>query len=496
VSTSNSKVKIPSVAYLDELVKAGNIALARKLIRNINRNAIAATEFVNYAAIANRVYEPRVAYRFLHSVVRESQGITVPSEAEKIEFAEALRGMGLIQESINLLKEADSKLHPVVFLRLSFCYMTQWRYHEAIPCLKRYIDLVDPNLYSSTIARVNLAAALINEKLYDEAQILLSALRAETKHSPHGLLFGNCLELAAQISVLQGDFKSADKIIEEASLVFGQNLARYSTYLQKWRAISRSLQSGTVDPDLIACRQIATQDSDWETIRDCDLYLGYLTKNEELINKVYWGTPYDSYRRRVVDLVGEALIERQEFIWVADRSKPLEKIFDLLTGTFDLDNSGLETGQLIHRMLILLAKDFYRPLSVGTAFSELFPDEHFFQSGSTNRIFQLIKRLRVWLLEVGQPFSVKEVGGSYSLHSSPGIGIRICHKPPILSTQALTWEKFKQQIHPHKIFTRKEVIHHLKCSPTNASRFIGWSIETKQCEPLGQGRQRKYRLIG
>jgi tetratricopeptide (TPR) repeat protein len=488
-----------SIEELESWIRAGDFSSVVRSISTINRNTIPRIELVRYANIANRVNQGRIAHRLLQPIVRSDkqakQSIVAPTEDEKIEFAEALRIMGFIGEAKKILSEIDSKRQPLADLRIAFCLMTQWKYAEAIPHLRNYLNNTDAKLYSHTIAGVNLAAALVIEREDEEALILLERLKVDTKKAGHQLLYGNCLELMAQLYIHQNRFQLADQILEEAEASSLKAQTRYSLYLRKWKAISASLQIQSVHQELESCRKLALEEMDWETLRECDLYIGFLTKNQNLLNQVYFGTPYPSYRKRILKLAGNVFLKSESYVWNQTGTEPIHEVFDVLHGKLDSAISGLETGRLMHRLLLLLTSDLYRPLSIGSAFSELFPNEQFSQAGSTNRISQIVKRLRSWFHEQGDLFSIEENSGTYHLKIQPGIGLRVPREQPQLSSHSVTWMNLVSQL-PANPFSKADVIQLLGCSAASANRLLRWSISTDRCKAIGAGPQRKYRLIG
>jgi len=489
---------LQSIPELEVWIRSGDFAAVTKAVCGLNRNKIPRAELARYANIANRVNQGKVAHRLLQPVIHSEKKSEPPADdAEKIEYAEALRIMGLIEEAKEVLGEINAKAFPLVHLRIAFCLMTQWRYAEAVPHLKSYIARVDSGEYAHKIARVNLAAALIIEKVDDEALALLEKLKIETKEVAHRLLYGNCLELMAQLFVRQRKWDSAEAVLQEADLSLPETRTRYSLYMMKWKAVSKSLQTNSVHPDLLKCRETAIQERDWETWRECDLYIGFLSKDQDLLNRVYFGTPYASYRKRIFDLAGRDFLKSETYLWSPSNSEPVTVLFDLLEGTFTgiEPAPALEAGRLMHRLLILLAMDFYRPLSITNAFSGLFPDEHYSQQGSKNRVSQIVKRLRAWAQKHGDFFSIGENDGNYILKIRPGTGflVHANRLPP--SAHSVAWQKLTNALPVAGTFSKSDLIRILGCSPSSANRILRWSLSAGQCETVGAGPQRKYRLI-
>jgi tetratricopeptide (TPR) repeat protein len=480
------------------MIQAGDISSVVNAIQSANRNKIPRSELVHYSNIANRVDQWRTAHRFLQPLVRATDAAVPATAEEKLEYAEALRGMGLVQEAITLLLEIDVKTHPLADIRISFCLMSQWRYPEAANYLRRYIaneeSLSESKRYTLTTAKVNLAATLVVTGDDDEALKLLNSLMAETKQAGNHLLFGNCLELMAQLFVRQGKCDLADRYLDEAAASFSEARTRFALYWRKWKAISKSIRSQAVHPELLQCRDEALQEREWETLRECDLYIGFLTKDQDLLTHVYFGTPFGFYRKRILALAGQEFTLPDTYVWNQSHGVAVDETFDLLQGRFDLGGAVIETGHLMHRMLILLISDFYRPLTTGTAFSELFPGENYSQIGSSNRVYQVINRLRDWFEKNGDLISIEEKDGAYRLRAKPGVGIRIPLERPPLSSEAISWFQLKRHIQ-NETFTRNDIMKFLNCSPASANRLLRWAVQRGQCETISAGVRRKYRIL-
>jgi len=479
---------------LEELVRAGDFASVKKILHDTNSRKIHREHLGHYANIANRVDQPRFAHRILQNIVRANKPTKNPaSENEKIEYAEALRLMGLNEEAKKILNEIDPSQYPIVHLRMAFCFIVKWKYAEAIPCLENYIHLTDPKNYMHLVARVNLAAALINQRRYEDALSLLLQLEKETKIGQHRLLNANCLELMSQVFIRQNLFEHADRTLEEATKLMGDSPSRFSLYLKKWKAISQGQQTNSVPRELLECRQIASQNMDWETVRDCDLYVAYLSKDQALLNQVYFGTPYGVYRKKIIDLLDGKMQVPATYIWSSKGSEPPAEVFDLVAGRNTVSEVQLEIGHLTHRLLILLCSDFYRPLSICSAFSELFPEENFSQTGSANRVIQIVKRLRIWASKNGNPFTIEEQDGYYRLKMAANQGVLVPQEMPALSLQSVTWKMISSRLQLTTLFSKQDVVKNLECSKASAERILRWAVENGQVNVIGDGPQRKYR---
>ncbi len=483
---------VNDLLQLEEWIRAGDFSKVAKVLLGLNSKKVARGDLVRFANIANRADHSRLAFRLLNPVIRsEQEAISPPSDLEKIEYAEALRRMGLVNEASEIFAGIDADKFPLVHLRMAFCLFKKWQYAEAIPRLRALIAVSDPNDYLATIAKVNLAAALVHERHDSEALALLQALRKSTLAAQQFLLLGNCLELSAQVLIARREWSAAETVLREAEMIFSKDHNKYSLFVHKWQAIARSLKEGVVHPGLLACRLQAGQNEDWETERDCDLYIGAINRDLPLLQKVYFGTPHANFRRRIFDLAGHKLEIPANYLWQLGESSKPAQIFDLLSASSDDATAQLEPGRLMHQFIALLCSDFYRPVTIGAAFSALFPFEHFAQQGSANRISQLVLRLRHWCEEQSTGFSIAGKGGKYRLQGEPGAIIRIPSEMPTPTPQSILWRKVQGHFSKGS-FSRNDVERVSQCSPAGAKRLLRWAVQSGYAQAIGSGSQVRY----
>jgi tetratricopeptide (TPR) repeat protein len=474
------------IERLEAMVRAGESAKAARAIRAVSGKSVARKDLARLAQIANRLGLASLSLRWLHPVVRsDSPAIARPSGAEKLEYAAALRLHGLFREAIALLNEIDPAQMPLVHLRKASCLISQWKYDEAIPSLKNFLSGSDPKDYSQVIAKVNLAASLLFENLDGEAADLLERLVAETKEAGHHLLHGNSLELTAQLRIRRGQFAQAQEALSAAA-PFLAGHGRYALYLRKWAAIADSLKAGEVRPELLKVRAEAVSEREWETQRECDLYIGMLSRDHALINHVYIGTPFVSYRKRVRRLA-PGFLPAENLFWTSEPGRLPAKVFDVVAG------EGLDQGRLPHRALIYLASDFYRPVTLGGAFAELFPGENYSQEGHTDRVHQAIRKLRAWFAAEGHDIGISVSRGFYRLEFAPEVGLLVPRDKPALESEPVRWHKFARQWGRAR-FRKRDLMERLGCSNASAKRLLKWAVEAGEARVSGLNRGRSYTI--
>ncbi len=313
---------------------------------------------------------------------------------------------------------------PQIWLYEAHALFTQWDYEKAIPVLRKYVkaDLSD---YQRTIGKVNLASAYVHERYFEEAKHLLMELEEETRRNRLHALYGNTLERFAELAILERDWKSAERHLADADRAVKEAGGFDEFFVRKWRSILHLYQQPKAgSQEVKKLRGEAEKLSHWETVRECDAYRAIVTQNHDLLLRVYFGTPFPSYRKRLLQDFKASITIPEQFEWELLGEGKLKARCDLL-----IDNSAfkdLKFGQVKHRLLKTLASDFYRPFRVAHLFSEIYPGERFRLNSSRARIHVGVRDLKLWLKGKRLPLQVVERRGEYQLHSKgPSVTLSI-----------------------------------------------------------------------
>jgi len=477
------------VAVLEALIRAGEFAKVARAVAKLNVKKVPRAEAARFANVANRTDQSRLAMRLLFPIIHSEQREIAPAnDQEKIEYADALRRAGLLNEALEILREVDFQKYPSAHLTISFCYFNEWRYDQALPHLRQLIQATNPDDYAQTIAKVNLAAALVNEQSYEDALPLLEDIQERTSAKGQKLLLGNSLEIMAQVFIRQGRWIRAEQTLERAQKTFGQDSNKYLFFVRKWQAIIHSLKAGVVQDELLKIRDEAQSRRDWESVRECDLHIGVIARDSHLLQKVYFGTPHASYRKRLLQMASFPLPD--EFLWSASL-KP-KHTFDLVKAACHDGSAAMAEGSLPHQMMMHLCADFYRPISIGSAFNTLFRGEKFGQQGSANRVSQIIMRLRRIFDSEKPGFSITETRGQYRLELAEDCAVRVAAETPAVSRNDLSWMKYKDQL-PGS-FSRRDLERVSSCSAAKAKRLLRWALANGQIRSTGWGPNTKYQI--
>ncbi len=477
---------------IEEFIRAGDQNKALSLLNCLNLKQIKRSDAYDYARFARRLRHFHLALKILNPIVRpKTPGSSPPKANEIIEYAASIRGLGAPAEALELLNPLDSLLHPEVLLERSFNHFAQWNYSSAVPLLEAYIQSKDIGDYARTIGAVNLCSAYLGSNQFKAAEKVLTQLLDETSQNAYSQLHFNCQEMMAQVQIrLHKDFEGALVRLNQAMEEYqGQPDDISLLFAKKWRAISSSLLSNEVSSDFHEVRKQAETFKHWETIRELDFYQAKITGDREKLVYLYFGTPFPSYRQRIINILGDNVIP----IYFSKGSISIEPKILLETGSISGNSDIIPSGSVLHQLLILLNQDFYRPIPLLTLFSKLYPDQHFCPQTSANRVHQNVCRLRKVLSKNQIPLIIEENGGNYQLSSESSVSIVIPKTPLYLDRVSLLSKKLHSEVKGDS-FDTKQACKILNMSKSNVQRLLADASDQDIVIKKGQGRSSYYQF--
>lgn len=483
---------------IEELIVNGKVAEARRALRLWAQKKIARPHVLKTANLCRRTGLAPLALRLLNPIVRpKGKSGEKPNDGEKAEYAALLTFIGASEEAVVLLHSIPAQSIPQVLLYEAFALFSQWDYEAAIPVLKRYLDFSSLTPYQRLVGELNLLAALVDERHDEEADTRLTQfLRATEKD--FSLLHLNALELSAQLALFREQWKQADHFLERARVRLTAPDSTEAFLLQKWTTVGHFLRSEGTGPEysaMLRLRAEAEKKANWETIRDCDRFLAVRRRDPKLLARVYYGSPYPRFRARLLADFGAGAEIPAEFLWTISKGKEAPGIFDLRDGNWVPKNKSLKVGQSLHRLMVALASDFYRPLKVAVAHHRLHPQETYHPLSSPPRVYEAIRHLRHWLKRQRVPLEIREFDGFYRLLSDVPVGILIRGETGMGSAPAAFLARFRQHW-ADRPFSVSEVSGYLKVSKRTALRLLEKMVKEEQTlERSGSGPATRYKLV-
>jgi hypothetical protein len=489
-------VKYQTDTKLEDLIRSGNLAAAIKqftVVSSASKN-LERKDKLKYANFARRLGLADQGLKILNPIMRPTSRFAKPATVEEqIEYAACLRTEGAPREAFAILEKVDLQKFPGARFQMASCMISEWRYGEAIPYLKAYVFESPLATYSTLVGKVNLLAALIYESHYAEAEKLAVELSGELDVTEHGLLYRNVLELRAQLAIAQNDSSTALIYLQEASTLANQAPESvYSLQVSKWIAIARSLRTNEALVDLHDVRTRAIAMRHREIVRDCDFYIAKLQNDRDRLVHIYFGTPYLSLRKKIIETLGSPDQIPQEYLWTDGGT--CDRVFDLRNARMSDGGAGLDVGKALHRFLIQMCSDFYRPKQLLSLFAGIFQGEHFSLSAA-NRVHQVNRRFKLWLQGNHIPLVVEKQMDGYALAFTGRFAISLSKETISLDERDLILTKLRASF-LDETFTSREAMNALGVSQPTVHRLMTWAVENGKAVHQGNTHRSRYRLTG
>lgn len=446
--------------------------------------------------LARRAGRYDLALRWLNPIVRPTSRKPVEATGEeKSEYAASLIRSGAVEEGLELLRTVDGNAVPQALLYEALGLFTRWDYGPAIPVLERYLGCAGLSPYQLTVGKLNLLAAKIAEGRLDDFESLYAPIERELRATTERKLYANLLEMRAQWAIIVKRWDEAETALGKAREILVNTGLLDEILLEKWTTILVLFRDGA-SPErlgrLHAVRAAAQGAGHWETLRDCDRVEARLTGDKKLLHRVLVGTPYPRFRERTLqEFPGkEAPPERYELD--LGEGSP-ESALDLLSGHRDGRPCGVKPGKQIHRLLVCLTADLYRPLGLGALHFQLFPNEYFNPHSAPLRVHAALSRFRQWASRARVPLEVRVESGHYSLRARRPFRL-ILYRSPEGSAAADARLRLLADRFGDREFRRRDAQRALKLSDSSVTRLLSSSVESGELEALGRGKATRYRL--
>ncbi len=482
-----------SLDTLEKLVRDGKITEAHNALLNAVEKGYPKEQARKIASLLRRVNDPEVALKVLNPVIRPTRkGAASATDIDKVEYAASLVRVGSLFESRWILSHIDLTKIPQGNLIMAFSLFAEWKYAEAVPYLRAYVSNPKTDVYDRLVGFVNLAAALIRVKEFNEAGTIIQMLLVDTEQN-HPRLYANCLELLSQLCIFTKRFGDAEKSLRNADKVLKKSATLDVLFIEKWLAILGVMKNASDKNAIKELQNLRTKSvkmNHWETIRECDKYLSIALHDKELFKKVYFGTPFEDYRKRLVLDFPEKVEIPRNYTWDLNTGCSPKKEFSIFDATLDGEPTDLKVGQAAHRMLQVFSTDFYRPFRIGSLFGALHPGEYFNPISSPAKVHQTVFRFRQWLSDNQIPLEIKQEGWFYSLSGSGEVGIVISQiesrRHPLLR---VLYSHFQE-----KPFSAKEAGMALQTPLRSIQRFLTSMSGEGYVEKTGTGTRIRYSI--
>lgn len=370
---------------------------------------------------------PEYSFKLLYSFVKY-QGVNYKglNIFEHQEFAATLIVLGAVEEAEYILKKLLPFNSPKTLLFLGFAAIHQWDYEGAITYFEEYLSGNDLPEYEKWIGQVNLMASkVVIAQSIDDLQKLEKSIQnlvSQADKKGFKILYINLCEIQTQLDLKTKSSSLIESDTQKIQQLIQNPMSKENLFIQKWywlarRPTTRQENSEEVKiwiKNMEIMQAKARIIGHIETIRDIDFFLAFY--NPELINKLYYGTHFQSYRNRILSTFKKDL---KSFYWHSletNNSIELNIFKKNQFMSFDYrDYKDFTFGSLLHRVLMALVSDFYKKQNKYALFYKIFPGEHLNPYTSFNKLHQAFHRTKEWLKINNIPFEIIEENSSYSL---------------------------------------------------------------------------------
>ncbi len=463
----------------DERLRVGDSAAALKALKKVNSRRVPRPLLAQYCSLLRRANLNENSLQILRRKIYPGLKSSAPaSPREIVEYALALQRVGARRESQTLLSRVDPSVEPRVLPALASQCIFEWDYASARPYYDKAISSGKLSDYETLICRVNRLACL-GHAADSGFAAEFAAVRKILIAGKYTRLLGNIMEIQAQWLINLGQWAEATAALKDAEKFLKEEGSYGHLFVKKWTAIATGVHKKDLAP-LDKLRQLALKDSEWETLRHVDLYRALIAPEGIWTDWVYYGTPHPAFRATM-----ERRMDFADEKWVGREANPKLRI-----DPWFLDR--VEHGEICHRLLVFLLRDFYRPFGVGEIASELFSQSAFDLESSKNRVHKLVQRFRHWLSDHRLPFRLERRGALYSVRFAPGVAA-LCRK----RTLAVSKSEFVFGRYSGARGSAKNIedwVQILGVNPSKTRLLLTAGIEDGVIEKVGQSRYTTYAL--
>lgn len=474
---------------LDLLIKNGQSAEAWDRFKKIKISEIRPNLLKDFSTIARRLQKPLLGLKILRTPIRDHiQQKQKASDEDVIAYCHSLIKLGLFNETKRWLSEISADKYPEVYDLQARAEYGQWNHAAAAPLFKRYLDSIDPDSYLYLVGSLNLSASYLSSGRPASARKWLNQAIEKSVATDKKVILGNCYELMGQVCMDQGKYSESRRYLKRGAKVLGRNMGIWSFYLEKWDFVGQCLKNG-YSKELVAegrrLLKVAKFQGYWEDVREIERHLATIENDEARLLRIYFGTPFASYKRRVIkNYSGKLVIPRELEVTLFGESCSA-RVFDA--------HQALKDHPVLEKLFFILTRDFYRPLPVGYVFDSLYSDTWFDPLHSSDRLYDAVKRLR-GCLEQEKRGSVHWQSGGIQLIGQRPLKI-IVRDQESFADPADRCLKAVRRTFRGSWFTRGQICRELQVSASTALRLIQKGFENYKMEKTGMGRSVRYRFL-
>jgi len=495
-----------TLSQVDACLVSGRLRQARTLLLRLTKKGRPRrSELAALSEHLRRCGLHQAALKALNRAVRPNPRFPLKaSDTEKLIYASILISLGATEEGEELLSKLNAQEIPKVYLYRGYAAIHRWDYEAAISKLQAYIAHPQVDDYARLHGQVNLVACFVFEGRSEEAAQLIKEVMATQNREAFKRLRANLIRLVAMNHFENGEYEEAAKRLAQGRAKLSEVEGLEKLWFVKWENFIAAYTSPSIkfqNECFERVRALARAEKAWEILRDCDYQQGRLQQDFERLTKVYCGTPYPSYRKRLLRGVSEKMYQKllatSAYDWVVGPVSELaqnKELVDLRNEFLTDPEPDAQIGKKRFRKLLFsLASDFYRPLSVMVLHHKVYPDEYFNPFHSPSKIYQLVHDFRLHLKEIGSHLSVSECDGHYFLEASDATILRISSEQPTVIDEYASLMARLAALPSERHFDAHEAEQLLGLKPRSCRRLLQEACFNGLVIKSGQGRSTRYK---
>lgn len=488
---------------VNQLIINGSISLAQKEIKQLENLKLSRKDRLELAILAKRSFLPVSALSLLKRIVRSEKRLpSPPTQNELLEYSNCLIMINALLEAEQILLSLETDQTPEVLNGLAALYFKRWEYKKGIGYIEQYINHPKTSNREIMVSKVNLIQAYVHEKMFFHAKIIFDDIIPRLKEEKKHLLLAAIYEFQAEQFIHQRKWNDAKLCINKSFDVLSNKSDMDILYLKKINLLYdlyKNPHSKLLKQKIIDIKKFANELGHYETLRDVDFHYAVLTKNKYIALKLWFGTPYESYKRKIEKECSLSGIPNKFEYVIGGNNNNSENLFlDLTDGKTSSGRSLLKKNHILQRLLITLFSDLYKPLSVFEIYSFVYAGQYFNPISSPNSIHQAIKRLREFFRRYDLPIEIIETNGLYLLNGLKKITIIIpnqqyLEKRPDI--RILDFTNKCRKIWGERLICANDVSLHFNVSQNTAVKWLNDSLEHGLIQRRGQGRATRYWIV-
>jgi hypothetical protein len=486
-------------SHFENLIRAGQLANVRKEFKKLPLHSIPREHRATFANLARRARIPRTAIRILKAVVHSDNPLQSPATPIEIaSYTMALASLGTLNEARSLVSRIADFDIPETLLACAYVYIWGWDYRAAIPFLKRYLNTKGPSEYQMYVAKLNLVGAYNYLNWHKKENSLVNDLVDISMARNWHLIHRDSLILRAQKLIADKNWRDAQQVVNQTfAITHAQKLD--DLIVRKWQVFLELERDGAGEGTLAKLKDLkstAHAAGRAEVVRDCDYFLAKQRRDLNGVSHVYFGTPFASFRKRIQRETADFWEPQEFYLWLPlgpGSANVPQRTIDLRPGRLKFAQS----SDLRFRLLSTLSSDFFRPFSIGSLFTEIYPLEAYDSHHSPAQTFDVIRRLREWLVELDFPIQVDCHKHQYRLRFTEPVGVVVDGNPAVTPSKKKEVQNLISQLRsvwPYRSFSTHAAAQVLKLPDRKVRSLLAEANQNGLLYQDGMSRSRLYRF--